>query len=197
MPPVNKHVLRSEQTRAALIAAARPLFAERGYANVSTEELVRAAGVTRGALYHQFDGKAGLFRAVVEQVQDDLAQRVGGAEPPADADVFEGFYAGVERFLDACLEPDVGRIVLIDGPAVLGWEAWREIEEAHALGLTRRGLEVAMELGVIARLPVDPLAHILLGAVDEAGLYVARADDPRRAREEAGAALRRLLEGLR
>src|ERR1044071_9643614 len=110
---------RTEATRGALIAAARPLFAERGYAGVGTEEIVRAAGVTRGALYHHFEGKKGLFEAVYERIEAALAPRIapgalaGGAKAPLDA-----MRAGAEMFLQACTEPEAQRIVLLDGPSV-------------------------------------------------------------------------------
>src|SRR5687768_14440502 len=117
---------RSESTRGALIAAARRLFAERGYADVGTEEIVRAAGVTRGALYHHFAGKRDVLRAVYEQLEGEIATEVAaGVEPGAG--IVDTLSAGAERFLDHCLEPEVQRIVLLDAPAVLGWEEWREI----------------------------------------------------------------------
>lgn len=187
---------RSEATQAALIAAARTLFAERGYAGVGTEELVRASGVTRGALYHHFEGKADLFLAVFEQIERELAERLA-TEALSKEDPWEGLLAGLEMFLDVCVEPEVQRIALIDAPSVLGWETWREIEGRYGLGLIRIGLENLMDAGIARRQPVDPLAHALLGALSEAGLYVARADDVPAARAEMEEVLRRLLDGLR
>jgi len=187
---------RSEATQAALTATARRLFAERGYANVGTEEIVRDAGVTRGALYHHFDGKAGLFRAVFEQLEAEIAQRMA-EEALARPDPWEAMVAGLELFLDICTEPEVQRIALLDAPSVLGWETWREIEGRYGLGLVRLGLENLMKAGLARRQPVDPLAHALLGTLYEAGLYVARADDVGAAREEMEAVLRGMLEGLR
>jgi len=187
---------RSEATRLALVGAARPLFAERGYGGVGTEEIVRAAGVTRGALYHQFaGGKRDLFEAVYEAVEADLtAQILARAE--AGADPLAELRAGVERFLDASLEPEVQRIVLLDGPAVLGWERWREIAAHHGLGLVEAVIAAAIEAGQIAEQPVKPLAHVLMGAVDEAALYVARAERQTEARSEMGETLGRILDGL-
>jgi AcrR family transcriptional regulator len=187
---------RSEATQATLIGTARRLFAERGYAGVGTEEIVREAGVTRGALYHHFDGKAGLFRAVFEQLEEELAQRLAH-EALSRSDPWEAMVAGLEMFLDVCVEPEVQRIALIDAPSVLGWETWREIEGRYGLGLIRMGLENLMDAGIARRQPVDPLAHALLGALSEAGLYVARADDVPAARAEMEEVLRRLLDGLR
>jgi AcrR family transcriptional regulator len=186
---------QSGATRAALVEAARDLFARRGYAAVSTEEIVGRARVTRGALYHHFEDKRDLFRAVYEDLERGLAERLtaaAAAEPRAERHL----EVGCEAFLDACLEPAVQRIVLTDGPAVLGWELWREIDAQYGLGLVRTALEIAMERGYIARQPVTPLAHLVLGALNEAGLYIARAPDAKKARGEVGAGVRRLLEGL-
>jgi AcrR family transcriptional regulator len=186
---------RSEATRAKLIAAARRLFAERGYAGVGTEEIVRAAGVTRGALYHHFEGKPQLLEAVYEQIEGELTEKIatgalGGSDP------LDALRAGSEMFLDACLEPEVQRIVLLDAPAVLGWERWREIAADHGLGLVEAALGAAMDSGQIARQPLRPLAHVLMGALDEAAMLVARADDTETARAEVGATLTSILEGL-
>jgi AcrR family transcriptional regulator len=187
---------RSEATQATLVGTARRLFTERGYAGVGTEEIAREAGVTRGALYHHFDGKAGLFQAVFEQLEEQLARRLAD-EALSRSDPWEAMVAGLEMFLDVCVEPEVQRIALIDAPSVLGWETWREIEGRYGLGLIRMGLENLMNAGLARRQPVDPLAHALLGALSEAGLYVARADDVPGARAEMEEVLRRLLDGLR
>jgi AcrR family transcriptional regulator len=188
---------RSAATRAALIAAARRLFAERGYAAVGTPEVAAAAGVTRGALYHQFEGKAHLFLAVYEAVEQELTQRIGEQVAAAGAsDPLAALTVGAEAFLDACAEPDIQRIVLIEAPAVLGWDTWREVGLKYGLGLTEAILRTAMDAGRIAEQPVRPLAHVLIGALDEAALYVARADDPAAAREEMRAVLRGIVEGL-
>jgi AcrR family transcriptional regulator len=187
---------RSEATRSALVATARRLFAERGYAGVGTEELVRAAGVTRGALYHHFDGKAELFRAVFEQVESEIAERFA-TEALARPDPWEAMLVGLELFLDVCLEPEVQRIALLDAPSVLGWETWREIESRYGLGLMRLGLQNLIDAGLAERQPLDPLAHAMLGTLYEAGLYVARAEDVEAARDQMGSVLRRMLDGLR
>jgi len=187
---------RSEATRTALMDAARRLFAERGYADVGTEEIVREAGVTRGALYHHFDGKRDLLRAVYEQIEGEIAQDLAERAVPG-ASVLETLRLGADRFLDRCLEPEVQRIALLDAPAVLGWEQWREIGARYGLGLISALLTAGIEAGELRRQPVDPLAHALLGALDEIAMLVARADDPARARAEAGETLTGLIEALR
>jgi AcrR family transcriptional regulator len=193
----NRHVARSEATRATLVATARELFAERGYANVSTEEIVAAAGVTRGALYHQFDDKAALFRAVFEEVEGELAQRLAGEALTRD-DPWEAQLAGLDAFLAASAEEkEIQQIALLDAPSVLGWETWREIEAQYGLGLVMAGLRNLIELGLVPEQPVESTAHAILGAVAEAGLYVARADDRAAARAEMSGVLRRMVEGLR
>jgi AcrR family transcriptional regulator len=198
MESKSKHAQRSDATRAALVAAARPLFAARGYAGVGAEEIVRAAGVTRGALYHQFAGKEGLLAAVYEQIEQELLVRIADRVVAAGADdPLAALAEGAEHFLDACVEPEVHRIVLLDAPSVLGWERWREIGWRYGMGLTEGTVQAAIDAGQIARQPARPLAHLLLGALDEAALFVARAEDPAAARREMGAAIASLLEGLR
>src|SRR5215475_12129190 len=172
-----KHDLRSEKTRQQLVAAARGLFGARGYAGVSTEEIVQAAGVTRGALYHQFRDKADLFAAVAEQIEAELAEQIASAVG-AVTDPVEALRAGARLFLDACAEPEVERIILLDAPSVLGWQAWRELASRYGLGLVQLALQAAMDAGAIVSQPVAPLAHVLIGALDECALYIARAEDP-------------------
>jgi AcrR family transcriptional regulator len=186
---------RSEQTRGALIGAARRLFAERGYANVGTEEIVREAGVTRGALYHHFDGKRDLMRAVYEQLEAELSAEFGTRITPG-ADPITVLREGAETFLDQCLEQEVQQIALLDAPAVLGWDEWREINARYALGLIEAVLNHAIETGVIREQPVRPLAHALIGALDELGMLVARSDDPKATRADAGKTLSSLVAGL-
>jgi AcrR family transcriptional regulator len=195
-PRPSRKAEQSEATRAALVAAARRLFAARGFAAVGTEEIVRAAGVTRGALYHHFDGKEDLFRAAYEDVERELVERVA-TDAATARDPLQALQAGAQAFLDACEDPAVQRIALIDAPSVLGWEQWREIDLKYGFGLLHGALEAAMEAGLIERQPVRTLAHLLLGALDEAALLVARADDDGQTRREVGQSLTRLLNALR
>jgi AcrR family transcriptional regulator len=199
-PDKPTHRTKAEQretTTAALIAAARELFAERGYAAVGTEEIVQRAGVTRGALYHHFkDGKEQLFRAVLVELSAELVRQVV-ALASAAGDPFEELVVGCEGFLDACARPDVQRIMLVDGPSVLGWDVLREIDSGYALGALEAALQSAMDAGALSPAPANAVAHVLLGALDEAVMVIARADDQAAAREEMGKTVRRLLEGLR
>ena len=193
--PEDGRALRGRATRAAVVRAARDLFAERGYAAVGTNEVVERAGVTRGALYHHFEDKRALFRAVCEELEAEVAERIVAAvarEPRRERHL----EVGINAFLDVCLEPAHRRISLIEAPSVLGHEEWRGIGAEYSLGLMRAALEAAMDAGVIERQPVDTLAHLLLGALAEAALMLARADELAAARAEVGRTVARLLAGL-
>ena len=193
----NKQEQRSRVTREKLVVAARALFAERGYAAVGTEEIVRAAGVTRGALYHQFrEGKEALFEAVFEVVEAETTQRIAETALASAASPEAALRAGARAFLEICTEPEVERIALLDAPSVLGWERWREIGFRYGLGLVAATLQAGIDDGAIAPQPVTPLAHLLLGALDEGALYVARADDAATARAEVEVVIDRLIDGL-
>lgn len=189
---VNRQAARSATTRAKLIRAARGLFARKGYADVGTEEIVRRAGVTRGALYHQFPTKQDLFLAVYEEVERDLTQQVVGSLGEV-ASPLAAMRAGLRGFLEACRTPEVQRIVLIDGPAVLGWERWREVAERNGLGLIEAEIAAAIEAGEIDPVAVGPLAHLLMGALDEGALLVVRDPD---STEMVALTLERLVDGL-
>jgi AcrR family transcriptional regulator len=191
-----KHDLRSETTRRQLVSAARTLFGARGYTDVGTEEIVRAAGVTRGALYHQFRDKADLFAAVAEDVEAEIADRIAAGAAQAAADPVGVLRVGARLFLDACADPEVERIILLDAPAVLGWQAWRDLAGRYGLGLVQLALQSAIDAGAIVALPVDPLAHVLIGALDECALYVSGAEDPAAARQECTAIFDRILRSI-
>jgi AcrR family transcriptional regulator len=197
MEATSRQAERSEATRIKLVRAARQLFARRGYAAVGTEQIVRRARVTRGALYHHFRDKRDLFRAVHEQVEAELAETIGEQIADVQDDPVAVLQQGVRTFLDACTDTAIARIALIDAPSVLGWEEWRAIDERYGLGLVTFGLQAAMDAGALRAQPVKPLAHLLLGAMGEAGMVIANADDPRLARREVEPALLGLLDGLR
>ncbi|WP_156686121.1 TetR/AcrR family transcriptional regulator [Mycobacterium sp. Marseille-P9652] len=188
---------RSAATRGALIAAARRLWGERGYAEVGTPEIATAAGVTRGAMYHQFADKAALFRDVFEAVEQDVMARMAtvvggsGATTPTDA-----IRAAVDAWLDISGDPEVRQLMLLDAPSVLGWAGFREIAQRYSLGMTETLLSEAIKAGELADQPVRPLAHVLIGALDEAAMYIAAAEGPDRARRETGEVLHRLIDGM-
>ena len=186
---------RSSNTRAALVAAARELFATRGYQAVPTDEIVRTAGVTRGALYHHYTDKQELFRAVVEDLEREITAEVAGVLESAP-DPLTGMMTALDVFLTACLRPEVRQISLTDAPAVLGWTTWREIEAEHGLGVLTDVLTKAIEDGVITPQPVRALAQLVLAAVMEAAHMVAEAADPAAARAEAQQVLGTWLAAL-
>jgi AcrR family transcriptional regulator len=188
---------RTAATRARLLEAGRQLFATDGYAAIPTQAIVDAAGVTRGALYHQFGDKSGLFAEVYEEVERDLVTRISArilaAEP---VDQLAAMRTGARLFLAECSAPDVQRIVLIDAPAVLGWERWREVGMKYGLGVIEAMLAQAMADGVIPEVPLRPTAHVLLGALDEAALYVSRADDADAALHQMYEVCDRVINGI-
>ena len=196
-----KKAEQSEATRTALLQAACELFTERGYADTATEDIAQRAGVTRGALYYQFRDKAGLFYAVLEGISLGTNEKVASAiqsDQGEQGDLWDQIVrAGVEAYLDACMDPAVQRIGLIEAPAVLGWEEKRELDRKYGISLISSVLQELMDAGLVAPQPVEPLAHLVLNAVHEAAMYIARADDIPAARKEMGASLERLLDGMR
>jgi AcrR family transcriptional regulator len=188
---------RTAATRARLLQAGRGLFATDGYAAVSTQAIVDAAGVTRGALYHQFGDKAGLFDAVYEEVERDVVAaimtRIAEAAPTTQ---LEAMRIGARLFLEECSSPTVQRIVLIDAPAVLGWDRWREVGMKYGLGIVEAMLVQAIADGAIPDQPTRPAAHVLLGALDEAALYVSRAANAAEALEQMFVVCDRLITGI-
>src|SRR6476619_5542453 len=188
---------RSAATQQALITAARRLWGERGYAEVGTPEIVEAAGVTRGAMYHQYADKAALFRAVIEAMDVEIIARiqalVAAARPDTPADTM---HAMANAWLDIAAEPEVRRLMLVDAPSVIGWAEYREMSQSNSVDAAEQLLNAAIEAGQLRPQPVRPLAMVLLGAFEEAATYMARAEDPAQAREEVRAVLRDLIDGL-
>ncbi len=182
---------RTRSTRSALTAAARDLFASRGYSAVSTDEIVRAAGVTRGALYHHYADKQALFEDVFEQLEAEITTEIAGVFS-AETDHLTAVGGGVALFLDICQRPEVLRISLTDAPAVLGWARWREIEARHGLQLITHRLGAAVADGLVVASSVDALAQIILSAVIESALMIANGAD----RGATQQALMTLLLGL-
>jgi AcrR family transcriptional regulator len=178
----------------ALIAAARSLFAERGYAGVEAEEIVERAGVGHGRLERL--RKEELLQAALVQITAETARRIAAAALAAK-DPWDAVVAGTDACLDACADPEVRRIVLIDGQSVLGFDVWRAIDAEHGLGAIEEILQRAMDEGHLQPYPADALAQVLLGALQNAATVIASAEDPAAARAEMGRRIRRLLEGLR
>lgn len=181
---------RSAATREALITGARKLWGLRGYAEVGTPEIATEAGVTRGAMYHQFADKAALFRDVVEVVEQDVMARMATL---VAADVIR---AAVDAWLEVSGDPEVRQLILLDAPVVLGWAGFRDVAQRYSLGMTEQLITEAIRAGQLARQPVRPLAQVLIGALDEAAMFIATADDPKRARRETRQVLRRLIDGM-
>jgi AcrR family transcriptional regulator len=190
-------VERSAGTREALTAAGRSLFAARGYGDVGTEEVVKAAGLSRGALYHHFTDKSELFAAVYEAVEADVIKRIAATVADADqSDPIVLLCLGASSWLDACGEPEVRQIALLDAPAVLGLSRWREISTRYGIGLAEGLLSRAIEVGRIPHQPITPLAHILLGALREGALYLTGATNRTQARQEVGVVIDRMIQSL-
>lgn len=186
---------RREATRAAILAAAQALFADRGFAATTVDAIAEAAGVAKGAVYHHFSSKEAVFEAVFESASVSLVGRVMAAAQGRD--LIDGVVAGTQEYFDACAEPALGRIILKDGPAVLGWERWREIDARHFGGMFPGVIRAAIDQGLMRRQPVAPLARLLLGAVTEAAVACAASETPAETGREHVQALGTLLQGLR
>jgi AcrR family transcriptional regulator len=188
---------RTEATRGRLIATARRLFAEKGFAATSTEEILSDAEVSRGALYHHFSSKTDLFQATFEAVEEELtAKLLEMATAGGETDPIRILELGFNAFLDQCVNPEVQRIVMLDAPTVLGWDTWHELDERYAFGTIKAILAVAAAAGRIGEEVVDPLTHLLVGAVMQAGMVVARADDPTTAKRLLGESFARLVSTI-
>lgn len=181
-------------TKRDLVEVGRRLFAERGYSGTSLDHVVAEAGVTKGALYHHFENKKELFAAVAERVEAELTASVGQG---MERDPWRALIAGAESYLDAALEPEVQNVLLIDAPTVLGYDRWHELQARYGLGLTRAGLENAMDAGLIAKRPSGPLANMVLSALSAGAMFIARAEDRKAARRHVGEIALAMLEGLK
>lgn len=187
---------RREETRAALVAAARRAFAEVGFGAASTVAIVREAQVTRGALYHHFADKEALFEAVFEDVSQTVVRRIAVAAG-RQRDPWDAFVAGHDAFLDACLNGEVRRVLVIDGAAVLGTHRWRELDLKHAAGSLLHGLRAVQFAGYLTDHDPEMLAALLSGALNDAAIVIDQAVDPAAARGAVGAELHRLLAALK
>ncbi|UGT38706.1 TetR/AcrR family transcriptional regulator [Nocardia yamanashiensis] len=188
---------RSATTRAAVIRAARNLFGQNGYNAVSTIAVAESAGVSRGALYHQFADKRELFEAVFEDLEQSLVTVIGTAVRNAySPDPIANLIVGCLAWLDASTTPEVRRIALLDAPAVLGWSRWREIELRHTIGLVENALAEAITADRIRPQPVRPLALLIVGSLDEAAQYLANCADPTAETPVIHAVIEQLITGL-
>jgi AcrR family transcriptional regulator len=185
---------RLAATRAVLLKAARTIFAEQGYAAAATEEIVRRAKVTRGALYHHFEDKRALFDAVASEVAREIAEKIDAMTPMDDP--LKALIVGTGAFLDACLDPAVRRIYLIDAPAVLGWHRWREIDAPHGVRSLREGVSAMLAERPDDALAVEPTTFLLAGAFNEAALWIAESKDEKAARRAMDRSLAALIERL-
>lgn len=191
----SKKVQQGEATRQALLHAARALFGEQGYAATSLDEVAHAAKVTKGALYHHYNGKQELFAAVYEQVKREVSERA--ATVFLAPDPWEDLYAGCRAMLDAHLDPPVRRILLHDAQSVLDADTIRRVENRYGAVVLRGALRRAIRAGVVQPLPLKTLALMLTGAIIEGCMIIADAEDPTQAREDVGNVLTSLLQGLR
>jgi AcrR family transcriptional regulator len=190
-----KRAAQGRATRGQLIEVATRLFAERGYEGTSIEAVLAAAGVSRGALYHHFAGKEALFTAVLEAVNERVAAQVteivSGCTDPVDA-----LRTGAMGWIDLAGDPVIQRIMLVDAPSVLGWEQWRDMDEGRTLGAMRAMLQAVSDTGRLPAEVVVPFAHMILAALDEAAMVVARASDSRVAVAEGRQAVEEFLARL-
>jgi AcrR family transcriptional regulator len=196
MPATNRQEQRTQATKAKLLATARKRFVAQGFNHVPAEELVKEAGLTRGALYHHFGGKEELFLALYEQIQKEVAARIQTAAEQAP-NPWLALQAGCHTFLRACSDLEVQQIVLLDAPIVLSWEQWRTVDALYSLGLLKAGLQAAVDSEEIQVRSVDAIAHLLIGAMNEAALWIAQSEQPKIALHEAIEALDQLLSGIR
>ena len=193
--PINRNVARGAATRQHLIEVATALFAARGYEDTSIEVVLAQAEVSRGSLYHHFAGKDALFEAVLETMENDIGQRL--VEQSAGApDAAATLRRGCEAWVQLAGDPVVRQVLLIDAPAVLGWDRWRALEERHALGLIKALVGLMADAGQVAPGMVDMFSHVVLATINEIALMIALADDPAQAQRDGAAAIDDVLDRL-
>ncbi|MGY8662727.1 helix-turn-helix domain-containing protein [Bradyrhizobium sp. UFLA05-109] len=191
-----KQAERRAATTEAILTAARRLFGTQGFVATTMDDIADGARVAKGAVYHHFKTKEAVFAAVFDQVSHDLVVEIDRAAR-AEKDVLAAMVAGTQHYFAATAKGPTGQIILRDGPAVLGWERWREIDAQHFGGKMPRALAVAMDAGLIARQPIEPLARLLLGAVTEAAVACAGRADIAKAGAEYARAFKSLIEAMR
>lgn len=199
MPPVkSRREQYSEATREALLDAATAQFAERGYLRTALDDVATATQVTRGAVYHHFDGKQALFEAVLDRLETGAVQRIADAAV-RKSDPWDAAVAGLDAFLEQCCDPVYGRVVWQEGPVALGWSGWKECEEKYAYGLTEQFLRNLIEAGYIEPVPLETTSRLVFGLLGAAGLALAEADETskRQTRDDCADLIRDMLTGLR
>ncbi|MFG0213449.1 TetR/AcrR family transcriptional regulator [Brevibacillus porteri] len=187
---------QKQQTMQKLIEVAREMFSRQGYADAAMEDIVKQAGVTRGALYHNFGSKEGLFEAVLASVQQEIGERVE-AEAAKSEDPWQQLILGCLAFVSSTVEHRNKRILLIDGPSVIGWETWRRMDEENSMRHLREQLQTMQEQGYLRPVSIDALTHLLSGAMNEAVLWISETSDHEKSLEEISEAMTLLLEGYR
>jgi AcrR family transcriptional regulator len=192
---MNKKVEKGATTRQHIVTVATELFTTAGYEATSIETILTACAISRGALYHHFASKEDLFQAAFEALEEDIGKAAVAASRGM-TDPVAILRTGCKNFLELALTDRVRQMALIDAPAVLGWQKWREIEERHGFGLLKGGLKAAAKARGLKREPSDVLAHMLLAALIEGALLVARAEDSAAAMRSAKNAIDRLIEGI-
>lgn len=193
----SRRVEYSESTRQALVDSAVELFTERGYADASLDEIAGRARVTKGALYHHFGGKQSLFEAAFEAVETGVAARLAEVMD-GEGDPWENMRAGLDAFLRVCLEPPYQRIVAQEGPVVMGFERWREVDERYTFGVVRQAVATLMETGEIEpELPVDTLARVMFGGLSAGAATIVSSENPAETSVAVGECVERLMRGLR
>jgi AcrR family transcriptional regulator len=197
-PAVGSRVEKAVATRALLLATARRQFAKNGYHATTTPDIVAAAGVTRGALYHHFRDKEDLFEAAFRQVAQELEHAAAASVVELASDPWRQLDEGLQSFLRLiAANSEVQRIVLLDGPVVFGWVKWRELQSEFTFGHLVRALNGLMKAGIASRQPPEPLARLILAALNDAAMSIAHSDHPQRTRVQVARALNSLLQGLR
>ncbi|RRO14936.1 TetR/AcrR family transcriptional regulator [Saccharopolyspora rhizosphaerae] len=192
-----RRVEYSEATRQALVDSAVDLFTEHGYSQTSLDEIAKRARVTKGALYHHFGGKQALFEAAFSAVEAGVVARLSEVVSDSE-DPWEATRSGLRAFLEVCLEPSYQRVVVQDGPAVMGWNRWREAEEAYTFGVLRAVVANLVSSGEIGDdLPVDALARIMFGALSAGATAIAGSSSPMQERADIAVCVERVLNGLR
>jgi AcrR family transcriptional regulator len=186
---------KGQATRRHIVATATKLFAKAGYEAVSIERVLEKTGVSRGALYHHFDSKAALFEAVLEGMEEKIALEIREASRGI-ADPVSAMRKGCDAWIELSRKPAIRQIVLIDAPAVLGWEKWREIDARFGFGLLQASLKNAASLGRIEHTKVPLVAHVLLASLMEVVLVIARSENPEQEARLAKLVIGELIDKL-